>query len=308
MPKKEFFADRIQNSMLDIWKDKATIEDAVFQHSVLCQTFLPYRNPGDDRTLWQHRQGNAHLAISASPYLNPKTGEYEILGIPYGTKARLILAHINTQAIRTQSKVIDVEGSMTSFVKAIGLGPDGLGTDGRTISEVKEQLRRLSACSLSIGFIEGNRSIQVDFKIVKAFDLWFSKSPNQRVLWPSTVVLSDDYFNSLMNHAIPLDERALAALSNNAMAMDVYSWLAQRLHRIPVTKPQFVTWKNLKDQFGQGYERMDHFKVAFRNTLPQALKAYPWALNRVKEIPNKGFDLMHCQPPVVPRSVIELGR
>ncbi|GAB4019596.1 hypothetical protein GCM10028808_57830 [Spirosoma migulaei] len=302
MPKKEFFTDRIESSMLEIWQDKATIADAVFQHSILCQTFLPYRNPGDDRTLWTHREGNAHLAINASPYLNPRSGEYEILGIPYGTKARLILAHINTQAIRTQNKIIDVEGSMTAFIKAIGLG-----TDGRTINEVKEQLRRLSASSLSIGFTDGNRSVQVDFKIVKAFDLWFPKTTNQRVLWPSTVVLSDDYFNSLINHAIPLDERALAALSHNAMAMDVYSWLAQRLHRIQPAKPQFVSWQNLKQQFGQGYDRMDNFKATFRKTLHMALKEYPWALTRVEEISNKGFMLSHCQPPVLARNVIQLN-
>jgi hypothetical protein len=297
MPKKDFFTDRSQNSMLEIFQDKATIEDAVFQHSVLCQTFLPYRNPGDEVTIWQQKQGNAHLAVSASPYLNPKTKEYEVLGIPYGTKARLILAHINTQAIRTQSKIVDVEESMTAFVKTIGLG-----TDGRTINEVKEQLRRLSASSLSVGFTDGERSVQVDFKIVRAFDLWFPKTTNQRVLWPSTVMLSDEYFNSLTNHAIPLDERALAALSNNAMAMDIYSWLAQRLHRIQPGKPQFVSWQNMKEQFGQGYDRADNFKTAFRKTLHMALKQYPWALNKIEEVPNKGFYLSQTQAPVLAKN------
>lgn len=296
MPKKDFFEAKLDRSMLDIITEKGTIEDAVFQHSVLCQTFLPYRNPGKDVTLWQQKQGNAHLAVSATPYLNPKTGQYEALGIPYGTKARLILAHINTEAIRTQSSVINVEDSMTSFIKGLGLG-----TDGRTVKEVKEQLRRLSASTLSVGFTDGIKSVQVDFKIVKAFDLWFPKNGSQKVLWPSTVKLTDDYFNSLMNHAVPLDERALAALSNNALAMDIYSWLAQRLHRIPANKPNFVPWANLKEQFGQGYERMDHFKVAFRKTLVMALKQYPWAIGKIEEIDNKGFKLSQAQAPVVPK-------
>lgn len=296
MPKKEFFEVRLDRSMLDIVTDKGTIEDAVFQHSVLCQTFLPYRNPGDDVTMWQQKQGNAHLAVSATPYLNPKTSQYEVLGIPYGTKARLILAHINTEAIRTQSSIINVEDSMTAFIKGLGLS-----TDGRTVREVKEQLRRLSASTLSVGFTDGIQSVQVDFKIVKAFDLWFPKNGSQRVLWPSTVKLTDDYFNSLMNHAVPLDERALAALSNNAMAMDIYSWLAQRLHRIPAGKPNFVPWASLKEQFGQGYERMDNFKAVFRKTLDMALKQYPWAIGKIEEIENKGFKLSQAQPPVLPK-------
>ncbi|GAB3963682.1 hypothetical protein GCM10028806_00060 [Spirosoma terrae] len=286
------------DSMLSIHLDKATIDDAIFQHSVLCQTFLPYRNPGDDVTLWQQKQGNANLAVSATPYLNPQTEQYEILGIPYGPKARLILSHINTEAIRTQQQTINVEESMTAFIKSIGLG-----TDGRTIKEVKEQLRRLSASTLSLGFTNGTRSVQVDLKIVKAFDVWFPKNDGQRVLWPSTVVLSDDYFKSLMNHAIPLDERALAALSNNAMAMDIYSWLAQRLHRIPENKPQFITWQALKDQFGQGYDRMDNFKAIFRKTLHMAMKQYPNSLSKVEEVLNKGFNISYAQPPILPRNL-----
>lgn len=303
MAKKEHFTNKQNDSMISIYTDRATIEDAFFQHSVLCQTFLPYRNPGDDVTMWQQKQGKAQLAISSTPVLNPETDKYELAGIPYGTKARLILAHINTQAIKTQSKIINVEESMTAFIKSIGLS-----SDGRTIKEVKEQLRRLSASNLSVGFIDGARAVQVDFKIVKAFDLWFPKNDNKRVLWPSTVVLSDDYFNSLINHAIPLDERALAALSNNAMAMDIYSWLAQRLYRITPGKLQFITWQALKEQFGQGYDRMDNFKATFRKTLQMALKQYPFALTRVEEIHNKGFNFSHADPPIVGKTSVQINK
>jgi hypothetical protein len=33
------------------------------------------------------------------------------------------------------------------------------------------------------------------------------------------------YFESLTKHAVPLDERAIAALANSPMALDVYAWL-----------------------------------------------------------------------------------
>src|ERR671929_53430 len=48
-----------------------------------------------------------------------------------------------------------------------------------------------------------------------------------------------------------------------SMALDIYSWLAQRLHRIPTRKPQFVPWKSVKDQFGWSYRRMNHFRKDF---------------------------------------------
>ena len=47
-------------------------------------------------------------------------------------------------------------------------------------------------------------SFQINTQIVTAFDLWFPKDRRQRVLWPSTVPLSSDYFQSLQRHAVPL--------------------------------------------------------------------------------------------------------
>jgi hypothetical protein len=46
-----------------------------------------------------------------------------------------------------------------------------------------------------------------------SINLWFPKDEHQRVWWSSTAVLSLDYFNILMKHAVPLDERAYFALS-----------------------------------------------------------------------------------------------
>ena len=282
---------RSRRSALSIITTPASIQDAIFQHSVLCQTFLPYRNPGNDVRIWKHRQGNVSLAIQANEAINPNTGDFEFIGLPYGTKARLILAHINSEAVKTQNKVIDVEASMSAFIKKLGLN-----TDGKTIRQVKEQLRRISTSVVSMGYAEENRSTQVDLKIVKAFDLWFPKDDKQRVLWSSVIHLSDDYFNSLMNHAIPLDERALASLSHNSMAMDIYAWLVQRLHRIEIGTPQFVSWQNLKEQFGGGYSEMWKFKQVFRRTLAMTRLQYPTA--HLLEDKNKGFYLHHSQPPI----------
>lgn len=282
---------RMYESTVDMLAHKGTVRDAIFQHSVLCQTFLPYRNPGEDVRIWKQKQGNVSLAIQASESFNPEIDDFEFIGLPYGSKARLILAHINSEAIRAQSKSIDVEDSMSAFIKRIGLS-----VDGRTVNEVKNQLRRLTTSTLSLGYTDGNRGLQVDLKIVKAFDIWFPKDENQRILWTSNVQLTDDYFNSLVNHAIPLDERALAALSHNAMALDIYAWLAQRLHRITPNEPQFVSWKNLKDQFGSGYAQMYKFKQIFRKYLDFAKLQYMQA--RVNEENNKGLWLHHSPSPI----------
>ena len=293
--KKTHIKNRLQQTALDLIIHPATIKDAIFQHSVLCQTFLPYRNPGDDIRVWQHQQGKVSLAVQANDAINPDTKRFEFVGLPYGTKARLILAHINSQAIKTGNKTLHIEESMTSFIKSLGLS-----TDGRTIAEVKEQLRRLTTSLISLGYTDDERTVQVNFQIVKAFDAYFPKDDNNRVIWNSTIQLTDDYFNSLMNHAIPLDERALSALSHNAMALDIYAWLAQRLHRIQPGNPQFVSWQNLKDQFGMGYGEMKKFKQVFRKTLQTVRLQYQSA--RLEEDDNKGLVLYASPTPIPTKS------
>ena len=265
MTEQTHIGKRVSDASYQLVLKKGTIRDAVFQHSVLCQTFLPYRNPGPDVRIWKQKQGNVSLAIQATESYNPEKDDFEFIGLPFGPKARIILAHINSEAIRTQSKTVNVEDSMSAFIKCIGLN-----LDGRTINEVKSQLRKLSASTLSLGYADNEKGVQVDLKIVKAFDLWFPKDEKQRVLWPTNIQLTEDYFGSLINHAIPLDERALAALSHSAMALDIYAWLAQRLHRINPQEPQFLTWKALKEQFGRGYAQMYKFKQIFRKTLTLA--------------------------------------
>ena len=42
-----------------------------FQHTVFCQTGLPYRDPGDDVRLWQRAQGAAFLEVQAGRLFDP---------------------------------------------------------------------------------------------------------------------------------------------------------------------------------------------------------------------------------------------
>jgi len=113
--------------------------------------------------------------------------------------------------------------------------------------------------------------------------------------------LSNDYFASLKKHAVPLDERALAALAHSAMGLDIYTWLAQRLHRVQPNRSQFVSWNALKVQFGQGYDRMDNFRRVFLQMLRLVHGQYQSARF---ELSAKGMTLYHSLPPVPPRGYV----
>jgi hypothetical protein len=270
-----------------------------FLHTVQCQIGMPYRNPGDGVREWDRKQGNASLRIEAGSVIDPATGNFVHVGLPYGEKPRLVLIHLATEAVRTSSPVVDVEESMTAFARSLGLE-----TNGQQIKSLKDQLARLAASTVRMGTVEEGRAVQVNTQFVSAFDLWFPKQADQRILWPSTVRLSEEYFQSLGQHAVPLDHRAVAALASSSMALDIYAWLAQRLHRVPASKPQFIAWDLMHEQFGQGFARIRDFRCRFLQTLHQVAAAYPAAKLSADD---HGLTLSHSPPPVPPRpSVLRL--
>jgi hypothetical protein len=292
-------ASSIQQRLLDLGTDISTSppEDLAFSHTILCQTSLPASRPGDDVLIWERRQGRATLLIEAGRVMNPRTRQFEQLRLPYGPKARLLLMHLNSEAVRRQSPIIPVEDSMTAFFRRLM----GRTQDGRQANMLKTQLAALAAATFRMGISTSEDSaLQVDTKVVGAFDLWFRKEDGQRVLWPQTLRLSLDYFDSLTRFAVPLDERAIAALAHSAVALDIYCWLAQRLHRVPFGAPQLVSWAALQEQFGQGFTRIRKFREVFSGLLPQVITVYPEA--RV-ELDGRGMRLFQSPAPVRKRLV-----
>jgi hypothetical protein len=96
----------------------------------------------------------------------------------------------------------------------------------------------------------------------------------------------------------PVGSSRRCGLSSSSMALDVYAWLAQRLHRIPPGKPQLITWVSMYEQFGQGFARLRDFRRNFLQTLHQVHAAYPQARIDADEV---GLTLTNSPPPVPPR-------
>src|SRR5918998_6195969 len=182
--------------------------------------------------------------------------------------------HFNSEALRHGSPVIPVEDTMTAFFRRL-MGDKT--QDGRQANMLKAQLSALAAATFRMRVAYDDHSVQVDAKVVSKFELWLNRNDSQRVLWPTTLRLSLDYYDSLTRYAVPLDERAVAVLAHSAMALDIYCWLAQRLHRIPEGKPQFISWVALYDQFGQGYKELRFFRRDFLKLLGQVRTVYPRA-------------------------------
>lgn len=274
--------------------DPDTDPQIIYQHSVLCHTGLPYRNPGDERRRWCAQNGFVTLEIEAGRAYDHRLGGFVDVGLPFGPKPRLVLYHLNAEALRTGSPVISLENTLTAFVRRTL----GLDAHGRNIQSVREQLTRLAAADFRMGRAERERSVTVSGRILNGLTLWTPRDATHRVLWPTEVTFSREFFESLTRHAVPLNETAVSRLSHNAMALDIYAWLAQRLHRIEAGKSPCIPWGSLAQQFGSGYAEVRAFRRVFKRTLAQVKVVYPDAQFDLRD---DGMHLKHSRPPIARR-------
>jgi hypothetical protein len=97
---------------------------------------------------------------------------------------------------------------------------------------------------------------------------------------------------------VPIEENAIAMIANNSMAIDVYCWLAYRLHSL--TTPKSISWKALHAQFGRGLARLDHFRWYFTQNVHLAMAVYPEAK---VDVDARGLILNPSRPPVASKII-----
>ena len=92
----------IQRRLLDTvvaQAEEPDLRSLLYQHSVFCQTSLPYRNPGDEARTWERSNGDVQLEVIAGKAMHPDLGRFVPVGLPFGPKCRMVLMHINQRAL-----------------------------------------------------------------------------------------------------------------------------------------------------------------------------------------------------------------
>jgi hypothetical protein len=265
---------------------------------VLAQCFLPYRDPKTER--WHRKNGEFSILLTAGALEDGKAPEgFRVIGLPFGAKPRLFQSYICTQAVKLQSPVVPVERSMTAMMGELGYEAKG-GKRG-TIASFKDQITRFARCGFTLVGPGPRNALRkyVDATPIKTFDVWFPPHPDQETLWPSEIVLTDEYFHSLKDHAVPFDFRALQAIQNKPRSQDIYLWMTQRLCRINHRKPLLMRWTDLYAEFG-GQSSLRKFKENFPADLAAARASYPDAQ---LEPHARGY-LFHASRAPVPKTKV----
>jgi hypothetical protein len=214
-----------------------------FMYSGFAQAALPHRRLAND-AVWQVQ--TEHVLLLVEPGRRPvRDGTPVAIGVPYGSRARLIMLYLMTRAIETGSREVELGRSMRHWLDRMGIPQGGPSTRG-----VKEQAERLSRCRLSFQVSKGGKTGLVNQNLVDAaLFLDDDDAPargHSHVL--ERVRLSETFWTQLRRHPIPLEESAIRALQGHSMALDLYCWLAYRLHVLPGARA--VSWSALKAQFG----------------------------------------------------------
>lgn len=245
-----------------------------YLHSGFCQAALPHREPRNPTEPWVRRNGAYQLVIR--PGILPLRDRIVSIGVPYGTKARLIMIYFQTEAVRNRSQIVDLGPTMTSWLKRMGLCTSG-GPRG-SYTPVREQALRIARCEFTMRFERSSMEARLtDQRIVDGMHLWRDDSSETELFrsggeWARHVRLSDAFFEHLMNHAVPLSEEAIARLKHSSLALDLYVWLTYRLHAL--RKETVVPWHALGEHFGS---ESGHRQLAFRlrEVLKDVVAVYP---------------------------------
>jgi len=202
------------------------------------------------------------------------------------------------EAIRQGKRTISQGGSFAEFCRRVDIDPSrGIRGAGRRFME---QVHRL--LSSRVGFNTGSvASDQVSGAIMQFADryqLFFdSTAPAQGELFDSTIVLTQCFFEEITRHCIPLDMRAVAALRQSPLELDIYQWLAYRMFSLKsATRP---SWQDLRCQFGSNHARMVDFRRDFLKALRRVKAVYPTAKVEQGE---RGL-ILFPSPTPVPRKI-----
>jgi hypothetical protein len=208
-------------------------------HAGFAMTALPHKRI--DAVEWVRDGADIRLRIESG-----KSHDGTAAGIPFGYVARLILLYLQTEAIKTRSREVELGRSMHSWLKAMGLNSGGKGYEA-----VREQSRRLSLCRLTFYRLADAGEAVLNGSFVREAILPHRDTGSQLSLWRETVVLDEVFYESLVRHPLPVRESAIRAMSGRSMAIDLYIWLAYRLHHL--TRPTRVPWPAVYKQFGMGF-------------------------------------------------------
>src|SRR3954469_9344902 len=130
-----------------------------YLYSGWCQAALPHRRLPDDKG-WLVKSGPVSLVVQPG-MRKGLSGQLEAVGVPYGSRARLILIYLQSEAVRTQCREIELGHSLREWMVKLGISWGGL-----SITAVRDQANRISRCRMTFEITKGRSTGLINQNIV----------------------------------------------------------------------------------------------------------------------------------------------
>lgn len=136
----------------------------------LVQCTLPHGDPGDV-PLWTRTNGNVTLVIARTGF---DSKAQKPIGYPYGSLPRLLLFWLNTEAVRTGKRRLEMGDTFADFIRALGLDPSRGGTRSDA-KRLQEQMRRLFSAAINFQYSKPLKPFSLDSsRIFSIYNRYFS--------------------------------------------------------------------------------------------------------------------------------------
>ena len=304
-----------------------------FLHSAMCAMSLPVRRPKDEMAPIIRRDGNYSLIIQPLTRMEPVGPDGEFVpvtrGVPFGRHARLVLLFIMTEAVRTRSREIYLGKDFSAWLRRMGIMSTDSAGPKSSRSLVQEQVDRLMSCEWTMRWDEraagegrGKRKgvgkgatevamLKPEPEPISAFAVNDMKLVNQYAgmrtaegSFISHFVLSQAFYDNLIEHSVPLNDRAIVALQKSATQLDLYTWLAYRLPRIEKGTEVRIKWTDLANHLGNETAELFKFRQTVRTAWETVSGVYQQARHSV-DLGQLIIRLRYADPPTKRHMVIE---
>ncbi|MFN7609763.1 MAG: replication protein RepA, partial [bacterium] len=204
------------------------------------------------------------------------TGHPEF-GLPFG-QDRLVPIFLATMAVRQQSRIVRFESA------AELLDTFGLSKGGKEYRRLVSAFERIFGATIFFGTESSRPAAKVvhrsRFNFLSEAQIWYNHDSAQPPLsdeFANVIVLSEEFYREISQHAIPADLEAVKLLASAPAVLDLFVWLTYRCFSAkgPERIPLFGSY-GLAQQLGcVEYSRqrrframLDHWLVSIRNLWP----------------------------------------
>jgi hypothetical protein len=294
--KHHYTLERQIDDLLEIGGDNRPEVGFMARMLTLCS--LPRTDPGNQGQ-YKRVNGPYRLYMQAGPESK----------LPFGSLPRLLLAWICTEAVRTQSRDLELGQSLQAFMQELGIYSTSGGKRGDR-TRLRNQIERLFRAQIHMFYqVPGhtNHTKEMSSPISDHREFWWDyNAPEQDTLWQSKVRLGEPFFNEIIAHPVPIDMRILKKMKRSSLGLDLYMWLTYKTFSLAAKGkgPQRLSWMALYQQFGSRNGVVDEHE-AMRNFRKEAIRE----LKKLKlcwpafsySTPEGCLEIRPCMPSIKPK-------